>query len=104
MVVETQGALVCRSSTVAVWANSAHFLDYYSLFCGPGLVSTIEERRGAFTCRSSKLAVFVDSDPFRGLLLTVWGSQSDFHGCRTPRCAYVLVVKTRSLGQSWPVS
>ena len=54
----------------------AHFLDYYSLFCGPGLVSTIEERRGAFTCRSSKLAFFVDSDPFRGLLLTVLGSRS----------------------------
>ena len=28
---------------------------------------------GAFMCRSSRLAVFVDSDPFHGLLLTVWG-------------------------------
>ena len=55
-------------------------------------------------CRSSTLAVFVDYDPFRGLLLTVLGSQSDFHCCRTPSCAYVLVVKTRSLGQFWPVS
>ena len=31
------------------------------------------------TSRSSALTVFVDSDPFRGLLLTVLGSWSDFH-------------------------
>ena len=31
-----------------------------------------------------------------------WGSQSDLHGCRTPRCAYVLVVKTCSLVDSGP--
>ena len=68
------------------------------------MISTIDEPRGASTCRSSTLAVFVDSDPFHGLLLTVLGSQSDFHGCRTPRCAYVLAVKTRCLGLFWPVS
>ena len=38
--------------------------------------------------------------PFRGLLLNVLWSQSDFHGCRTPRYAYVLVEKTRSLVDS----
>ena len=59
----------------------AHFLDYYSMFWGPGVISTIDEPRGAFTSRSLTLAVFVDSDPFRGLLLTVLGPQSDFHGC-----------------------
>ena len=59
-----------------------------------------EELRGAFTCWSSALAIFVDSGPFRGLLLTFLGPQSDFHGCRTPRCVYVLVVKARSLGRS----
>ena len=82
----------------------ACFVDYYSLSRGPGVILNINEPRGAFTCRSSTLAVFVDSDPFRGLLLTVLGSQSDFHGCRTPMCAYVLVVKNRSLGRLWPVS
>ena len=46
-------------------------MDYYSLFCGPGVISTIDEPRGAFTCRSSTLAVFVDSDPFHGLLLNI---------------------------------
>ena len=62
----------------------------------------INEPWGAFTCRSSTLAVFVDSDMFPGLLLTLLGSQSDFHDCRTPRYAYVLVVKTRSLVDSGP--
>ena len=56
------------------------------------------------TCRSSAIAVWADSGLILGLLLTVLGSQSDFHGCQTPRCACVLVVKTRSLGRFWPVS
>ena len=86
------------------WPILTRFVHYYSLFWGPEVISTIEEPRGAFTCRSLTLPVFVDSDPFRGLLLTVLGTQSDFHGCRSPRCAYVLVVKTRSLGRFSPVS
>ena len=68
------------------------------------MISTIQEPQDAFKCRSSTLTVIVDFDPFRGLLATVLWSQSVFHGCRTPRCAYVLVVKTRSLGRFWPVS
>ena len=64
----------------------------------------IVEPQGALTWRSSTFAVFADSGPFLGLLLTILGSQSDFHGCRTPRCAYVLVVKNRSLDRFWPVS
>ena len=48
-------------------------MDYYSLFWGPGLISTINEPWDAFTCRSSTLTVFVDSDMLRGLFLTVWG-------------------------------
>ena len=51
-------------------------MDYYSLFLGPGVTSTINEPSGAFRCRSSTLTVFVDSVPFRGLLLTVLGPQS----------------------------
>ena len=46
-------------------------MDYYSLFWGPGVISTIDEPQGAFTCRSSTLAVFVNSDPFHGLLLNI---------------------------------
>ena len=48
-------------------------MDYYSLFWGPGVISTINEPWGAFTFRSSTLAVLADSEPFRGLLLTILG-------------------------------
>ena len=61
------------------WPILARFVDYYRLFWGPGVISTIDEPRGAFTCRSSTPAVLADSGPFRGLLLTVLGSRSDFH-------------------------
>ena len=39
----------------------------------------IDDPRGAFTCPSSTLIVLVNSDPFRGLLLTVLRARSDFH-------------------------
>ena len=64
----------------------------------------IEEPLGAFMYRSSIILDLSDSGLFHGQLPTVLGSPSNFHGCRTPRCAYVLVIKTRSLGQFWPVS
>ena len=60
------------------WLILAHFMDYYSLFWGPGVMSTINEPRGALTCRSSTLIGLADSGLFRGLLLTVLGAQSDF--------------------------
>ena len=63
------------------WPILARFVDYYLLFWGPGVISTINEPWGAFTFRSSTPAVFIDSDPFYGLLLTVLGSQSNFHSC-----------------------
>ena len=56
------------------WPILARFMDYYSLFWGPGVIFTIDEPQGALTCRSSTLAVLADSGPFRGLLLTVLGS------------------------------
>ena len=56
----------------------ARFLDYYSLFWGPGEVSTINEPRGAFTIRSSTLAVLADFDPFHDLLLTALWPQTGF--------------------------
>ena len=59
------------------------FVHYYAPFWGPESISIVVDPQGALTCRSSTLAVFLDSDPFRGLLLTVLWSQSDFHGCQT---------------------
>ena len=64
----------------------------------------IDEPRGTFMNRSSISLSLSDSGLFHGVLLTILGSQSDFHDCRTPSCAYMLVVKTRSLGRFWPVS
>ena len=55
------------------WLILARFVDYYSLFWGPGVISTIDEPRGAFTCRSSTLTIWANSGLFRGLLLTVLG-------------------------------
>ena len=78
------------------------FMHYYSAFWGSRAISTIDEPRGAFMCPSSTLTVLANSDMFRGLLITVLGSQSNFHRCRIPRCAYVLVVKTRGLGRLGP--
>ena len=57
----------------------ARFMDYYSLFWGPGVVSMLKEPCGAFTCRSSALGVLADSGPFHGLLLIVLESRSDVH-------------------------
>ena len=51
-------------------------MDYYSLFWGPGVISTINEPRGAFTCRSSTLTVLANSGPFHALLLTVLGPRA----------------------------
>ena len=61
------------------WPILARFMDYYSLFWGPGVISMSDEPQGALTCRSSTLTVLADSGTFRGLLLTVLGSWSDFH-------------------------
>ena len=59
----------------------ARFLDYYSLFWGPGVISIVDEPRGAFTCPSSTLAISADFGKFHALLLTVWGSERYFHDC-----------------------
>ena len=72
-----RGAFTCRSTTLIVSADSGPFYVLLLTALGPGVISTIDEPRGAFTCRSSKLA---DSGLFRGLLLTVLGSRSGFHG------------------------
>ena len=61
------------------WPILARFMDYYSVFWGPGVISMINEPWGALTCRSSTLTVLADSSLFLGLLLTVLGSRSDFH-------------------------
>ena len=80
IVVEPQGAVMCRSSTLTVLADSCPFNGLLLIILAPGAISTIDEHWGAFTCRSSTLAVLADSGPYHGLLLSVLVSQSDFHG------------------------
>ena len=55
------------------WPILARFMDYYSLFWCPEVISTINEPQGAIMIRLSTLTVLADSGPFRGLLLTVLG-------------------------------
>ena len=55
------------------------FVHCYSLLWGPGAISMIDDPLRAFTCPLSTLTVLANSDPFRELLLTILGSQSDFH-------------------------
>ena len=79
IVVEAQGAITCRSSRLAVLADSGPFHGLLLAVSGPGGISTIDEPQGALTCRTSTLAILADSCPFHGLLLAVLGSRSDFH-------------------------
>src|SRR4051812_21959957 len=56
------------------WPIPARIVNYYSLFWGPRVISTIDEPRGPFTCRSSTPAVLADSGPFHGLYYSLfWG-------------------------------
>ena len=70
-IVEPQGELTCRSSTLVVFVDLTRFVDYYSHFWGPKAISMIVETYGALTCRPSTVAVLADSGPFRALLLTI---------------------------------
>ena len=92
------GVRLCvRRQHSQVWPILTRFMDYYSPLWGPKAISVFVETQGVLTSWSSTLPVLSDSGPFHGLLLTVLGSQSDFHGCRTPRCAYVSVINNHSL-------
>ena len=66
---ETQGVLMCRSSTVAVLADSRQI---------HGLL----------------LTVLADSGPFRRLLRTILGTCRDYHDKRYPGFIYVSVIYT----------
>ena len=79
MIDAPRGALTCCSPAILFRSILGSFMDYYSPFWGPGVISMINKPWGAFTCRSPTLTVLADSGPFHGLLLIVLGSRSDFH-------------------------
>ena len=71
MVVGPQGALKCRSSTIADRADSGPILRVLLSFGGPRAISMIYNPRGAFASLSSTLIVLANSDAIRGLLLII---------------------------------
>ena len=81
IVVEPKDALTCRSSTLAILADSGPFHGLLLIDLGFRSDFMVTEPQCALTCRSLTLAVLADSGPYRGLLITILGSQSDFNGC-----------------------
>ena len=71
--------LCVRHQHPQFWPILTCFADYYSPFWGPVAISIVVEPQDVLMCWSLRLAVWADSSPFRGLLLTVLGSRSDFH-------------------------
>ena len=79
MVVEPKTCLRVGRHASRYGSILARFVDYYSPFWVPKAISIVVEPQGALTSRSSTLVVLADSGPFRGLLLTILESWSDFH-------------------------
>ena len=75
---EPWGAFTCRSSTLAVLADSDPFHGLLLTVLGSKVISIVVEPQGALTCRLSTITVLADSGPFHGILLTVLGSWCDF--------------------------
>ena len=76
---DPRGVFTCRRQHSLFWPILTRFVDYYLLFWGPEAISIVVEPQVALACRSSTLIVLADSGLFHGLLLTILGSQSDFH-------------------------
>ena len=55
------------------WPILARFMDYYSLFLGPEVISTINKPWDVFTRRSSILLVLADSGLFHRYYSLFWG-------------------------------
>ena len=68
-------------------SNLTSFMDYYSPFWGPEVISIVVEPQVVLTCWSSTIAVLADSGPFHGLLLTVLGSTPGAFTCRSSTLA-----------------
>ena len=62
------------------WPILSRFLGYYTSIWGSKVIFMVNEPQCALTCRSLTIAILADSGPFRGLLLTVFGSRSDSLG------------------------
>ena len=68
------------------WPILARFVDYYSLFLGPGVISMIDEPQGVLTCWSSTLTVLVDSGRFMDYYSPFWGPEAISIVFEPPTC------------------
>ena len=103
IVVEPKDALTCRSSTLAVLADSGPFCGLLLAVSGPGGISTIDEPLVRL-CFGHQQSRFLSILSLSWTITHRFGVLKRFPLCRTPMCAYVLVVKSRSFGRFWPVS
>ena len=78
---EPLGAFTCRSSTLAVLADSCPFHGLLLTVLAPRAIFLVDVPQGALTCMTLTLTVLADSGPFLGLLLTVLGSRRNFRSC-----------------------
>ena len=75
----TQGRVyVSFINTSGFLSILTRFVDYYSPFWGPEVISKVVEPQGALTCRLSALTALADFVLFCGLLLTDLGFRIDF--------------------------
>ena len=103
IVVEPKDALTCRSSTLAVLADSGPFCGLLLAVSGPGGISTIDEPlvRLCFGHQQSR---------FLSIMSLSWTITHRFRVLKrfpllsNPKVCLVLVVKSRSFGRFWPVS
>jgi hypothetical protein len=93
---EHRGAFMCRSSTLAVLADSGPFLGLLLTFLGPGAISTIDEPRGAFMCRSSIILVFPILGSFMDYYSPFWGPRA-ISTIDDPRGAFTCPSSTLSI-------
>ena len=78
MVTEPQGALTCKSSTLAILANSNLSHGLLLTVLRSGAIFTIDNPRDAFMCRSSKLIVFPILFRFVDYYSPFWGPGAIF--------------------------
>ena len=73
ILVRPQGALMCRSSTLIVLADSGPFHGLLLTVLGPVEISIVVEPQGALTSMSSTIAVWADFWPISWTITQCFG-------------------------------
>ena len=93
---EHQGSLACRSSTLAVLDDLARFMDHYSLFWGPGVISTIDEPGVCLHVSHQHSRFLSILTCFMDYYKPFFGVPKRFPCCLTPLSAYMSIINNRS--------